>query len=94
MCQHLYQNFYTQFYVAELLCTPIPSHEQRTQHRTPSLLPVRPGNPFKEADGPFELPRCIVRPGNLTGDLQCQSSLTVAIGQRGVLLEKLVRLCV
>jgi hypothetical protein len=69
MCQHLYQNFYTQLHVAELLCTLIPGHEQRTQHRTPSLPPVRLGNPLKEADGPVELPRCIVRPGNPTGDL-------------------------
>jgi hypothetical protein len=50
------------------------------------------GNPFKKANDPVELPHCVVRPGNPTSDSRCQFSLAVAVGQRGVLVERLVRL--
>ena len=91
MCQHLYQYFHAQLHVTKSLRTFIPSREQWAQRCTPSLSPVCLSYPFEEAHGHVELARGVIRPCNSTCNTQCQSTLTVSIGQRRVLLEKFVR---
>ena len=91
VCQHLYQDFYAQLHVTESLRTFIPSREQWAQRRAPPFSPVCLSNPFEEAHGHVELARGVIRPCNSTCNAQCQSTLTVSIGQRRVLLEKFVR---